>query len=773
MVSVAHLGAPSHEEERLRAASRVCDDGSFVTQLNLPSMHCGGCMGKAERALRALDHVLNARVNLTTKSVIAVWNPEAGTALDLVLALRKAGFEPQALEATMTGDDTVDKDGRRLLLSVGVAGFAAANIMLLSVSVWSGATDATRQLFHLLSGVIAVPAVAYAGQPFFRSAAHALRHGHLNMDVPISLAVLLAVGMSLVESLEGGAHAYFDASVMLLFFLLTGRYLDHRMRERARHAIHQLSKLGAKGAIIRAPDGTTRHLPVADVDVGMTTVVAAGERFPVDGIVISGESEIDRSIATGESASVQVKRGDTVEAGTLNLSGGLDVRATKTVDQSFLAEVVQMMEAAEQGKARHVRVADRVARLYAPAVHLLALAAFVGWLFLGDGDARAALYVAISVLIITCPCALGLAVPIAQVVGAARLFRKGIMVKDGAAFEKLAHVDTVLFDKTGTLTRGHPVVTDTSMMDAADLEIAHALAQASSHPGSRAVAKFLNAQNVKPNASGLGAIKEQPGYGVEATIDDERVRLGRADWVQDIAAPSAPVSSRRTTVCFARDGRARTHFELEDCMRPDASDAIQYLKERQVELEILSGDRASVVCDAACRLGIKRLHSDQTPAEKISRINALRAEGRHVLMVGDGINDAPALAAAHVSMAPSSGSDVGCQAADLVFMGDSLSSVPHALDTACRVNRIVWQNFALAIGYNCIAVPLAMMGYVTPLIAALAMSGSSILVIANSLRLHLAPDVAFDAARNATGTLDTPADLRPRGLAGVPRQQAT
>lgn len=721
-------------EQRLRSVAHQSGNGKAVSYFHIPSMRCGGCMSKIESGLEALPFVETARANLSTKRVSVTWDMAGGQATAIGERLSELGFEHLSQDDEPSPENG-DPIGKRLLISVGVAGFAAANIMLLSVSVWSGADEETRQLFHLLSGLIAIPAVAFAGKPFFTSALGALRHKQLNMDVPISLAVLLAVGMSIVESIRGGPHAYFDASVMLLFFLLIGRYLDHVMRERARGAVNRLSQMASKGATVIDSDGIMRFVPLSEISEGMRLSVAAGERVPVDGIVMSGASDVDRSVVTGESETQLIAPDDAVEGGTLNLTAPLEIKATKTADQSFLAEVTQMMEAAEQGKSRFVRVADRFARIYAPAVHVLALMTLLGWMVVSGGDVTVSLYRAIAVLIITCPCALGLAVPIVHVLGAGRLFDEGVMVKDGAAFEKLNDVDTIVFDKTGTLTLGRPNVIRTTDMVPADRSCIAALAERSVHPSARAVSAFLRDADVVD--VDVDNIREKPGAGVEAICSGHEVRLGKREWVSEIASDLPWETSRGGSgVTFAREGQPATLFELVDALRPDAEDMVRQLKKRGVDLKIFSGDSAEPVKQAADRLGIADFESDLTPRDKIDRINALQASGRKVLMIGDGINDAPALAAAHVSMAPSSGSDVGRQAADLVFTRKSLAAVPFTMTIAKRVDGLVRQNFALALVYNCLAVPLAVFGYVTPLVAAIAMSGSSIIVVANSMRLY-------------------------------------
>lgn len=722
-------GAELAQHDALLHAGEALPKGGFKFTFSVPSIHCGGCISKIERAVSPLPGVDLARVNLTLKRLSVV----VGTQRDVIAVedtLTRLGFPAVPIELGDVSEAEGDKKASSLLKAMAVAGFAASNIMLLSVSVWSGADGPTRDLFHLISALIAIPVVIYSGQVFFRSALGALRGGHLNMDVPISLAVLLALGMSLFETLTGGADAYFDAAVTLLFFLLIGRYLDQNMRERARKSVVSLSRLSAKGATRIQEHGKLAYVPLDAIVPDMNLRVFPGDRIPVDGTILRGGSDLDRSLVTGESALVPASAGDDVEAGTLNVTGSLDLLVTKTADQSFLSEVMKMLEAAENGRGGFVRIADRMARIYAPAVHLLALAAFIGWLIISGGDWHRALTIAIAVLIVTCPCALGLAVPVVHVVGATRLFQNGILMRDGSALERLADIDHVVFDKTGTLTMGDASVTPFAKMGAQDRARIKTLASNSSHPASKAIAHLLR------DAPDLGTqtVVEKPGFGVEASIDGTLMRLGRSEWVAEIAT-SGDDAPQGYPISFACAEAEPVWFALEETMRTGAQEALGALQQQNISSEILSGDSVVPVQRIADQLGIDQFGVGETPASKFARINELQATGRKVLMVGDGINDAPSLAAGHASIAPASASDIGRQAADFVFTRDSLQAVPFAIGIARRAGRLVRGNFALAIMYNCIAVPLAMAGYVTPLVAAIAMSASSIVVVANSLRL--------------------------------------
>jgi Cu2+-exporting ATPase len=707
---------PSAEEILL--ASQTVRDGLRRTDLSIPDMHCGACLQKVERALGRIEGVAEARANLSARRVAVLWRGDAPP--PMVAALDAIGYAAHLYDMGAERQDPVLSE---LLRALAVAGFAASNIMLLSVSIWAGAEGPTRDLFHWISALIALPALAFSGRVFFRSAWRALRHGQTNMDVPISIGVLLAFGMSLYETIQHGPHAYFDAAVSLLFFLLIGRTLDHVMRERARQAVSGLARLAARGAHVLKDDGTTIYLPVDEIEPGMMLMLAAGERVPVDSRVVKGRSELDRSLVSGESAPQEATEGTELQAGILNLTGPLTIVATAAAKDSFLAEMVAMMEAAESGRSAYRRIADRAARLYAPVVHVTAALTFVGWM-IATGDAHRAITIAIAVLIITCPCALGLAVPMVHVVAARRLFELGIMIRDGGALERLAGIDTVVFDKTGTLTTGRPQLETGGEADAVKLALAAAMASHSRHPYSQALAALGGHSPIS-----FDEVAEHPGAGLEARLGSTIYRLGRPDWA--CASNGVPQDA---TVVLSENGACVAAFHLTDQLRAGAREAVTELKGLGLRLEILSGDNAARTGDVAGQLGLP-CTAGARPADKVSHVTRLKSAGHGVLMVGDGINDAPALRAADVSMAPSSAADIGRNAADLVFLRDSLEAVPQAAGIARQAARLVRQNFGLAIAYNFAAIPVAVLGQITPLLAAIAMSASSVIVVANALRL--------------------------------------
>ncbi|SER53770.1 Cu2+-exporting ATPase [Tranquillimonas rosea] len=698
-------------------AARAAAPAAADLVLHLPDIHCAACIASVEETLGHLPGVRDARVNLSLKRAMVATDGSVGTDT-LVDALAARGHRAQPLDTGVLSGRS--GPGRDLLVRIGVAGFAMMNVMLLSVAVWSGAADHTAQLFHLISAAIALPAVAFAGRPFFASALGALSGGRLNMDVPISLAIVLSAAVSLAGALNGVERAgWFDAALALTFFLLVGRYLDHAGRQAARSAAADLAAMEVPQAV-RVENGREHVVRAATLVAGDVVRIRAGDRVPADGLVTEGESELDRAILTGESAPVAAAPGTEVGAGEINLSGPLLVRVVRAGADTGLRRLADLVAAAETQRSAFSGIADRAARIYAPLVHILGAAALVAW-WVGTGDGWRALDVAISVLVITCPCALGLAVPAVSTVTTARLFRLGLLVKSRTALERLAAVDTVVFDKTGTLTTGRAVLRETP--DAPTLALAAGLAQGSSHPLSRALVAATETRGIAPAI--VTDLRERAGHGVEGRFEGRSVRLGRPGWVETGAQDGGVLLDT---------GTARHRFTFDEELRPDAADCVAALQEAGYGVELLSGDAEPAVARMAGRLGIETFSARVTPETKAEHLQRLAEAGHLTLMVGDGLNDTGALAVAHASLAPSSALDAARNAADVVLLADRMAPVAQMLRHARRARARMRQNIWLAVGYNAISVPVALAGLATPLIAALAMSTSSLTVTLNAMR---------------------------------------
>jgi len=705
-------------------------NGCYSLEAVVGGIHCMSCVRNIEKTLQEFPEIISARVNMTTRHLTFVFRGAKEKANELLGAVNALGFD--ARPYVPNAEREAEKSARRFLLkTMAVAGFASGNIMLLSVAVWSGAggSTATRDLFQMLSAVIALPALAYAGRPFFLSAFGALRNGRANMDVPVSLALILATALSLYEMMTGAAgHVYFEAVTMLMFFLLAGRYLNFQARGKARSAAQDLLALMSGFATVTEQDGKTRLIPYKDITEKMLLQVAAGEKIAADGVIETGLTELDTSLLTGESLPQKAQAGQAVLAGMVNLSAPVTVRVTRPVERSLFQEIIQLMEKAEQGSAKYVRLSERAAALYTPAVHSLSLAAFLFWYFVMDAGMHQAVIYAVSLLIITCPCALGLAIPIVQVMAGGRLFKKGILIKSGDALERLSKITQIVFDKTGTLTRGKMSLIDGQKIKPAVMKLAASMATQSRHPLSQALAAGYDGKLQTL------AVADIAGCGLETEKNGKRIRLGRRDWALEAAHDAEEDSA--VELWLSENGKAVQRFLFRDDLREDSVEIISMLQKRGLKTAILSGDRAAVTAKIATKLGVADYHAGVLPDGKCTLLEEMKARGENILMVGDGLNDAPALSTAQVSASPATAMTVTQNAADIVFQGDRLAPVLEAYETAKSAMHLTRTNLALTILYNLIAVPLAFAGMVTPLVAAVAMSASSMTVVLNSLRLN-------------------------------------
>ena len=710
--------------------------------LLIEGMSCAACALKIERALNEKNGV-KARISYATQRLSINWDKKDDLANEmapqLVAIIRSLGFEAKPFDLESQTDQK-KHDETFILRALSVAGFATVAIMLFSDALWFTPLDAlsgaTRDLMHWSMALIALPTTIYSGQPFYKSALSALKSGQINMDFPISVAILLSALVSLIATITHEPYVYYDASVMLIFFLLIGRYLDQKARLEAGIAARGLLAM-MEGTATIVDHHQTKSMKIRDLNEGMTLLIAAGEKIAADSLVLSGTSEIDDSLITGESLPRLVKQGDHLHAGTINLSAPLKAIVTKAADDSLLSEVVRLMEKAEQGQSKIVRLADKVAQIYAPWVHIIALLTFLGWLIIGQDPWQSALMKALAVLIITCPCALGLAVPVTHVIASAALFKRSIILKSNKGLEALSQIDTVIFDKTGTLTLGRPNWLNSSQFDQKTRQILKSMTAQSRHPLSLAINEALTDTRLD---NGL-KVHEIIGCGLEAQTDDGPLRLGKASWVggADIHETDqnlldyAPKSQSQLWLSSPNHPPLKLCFE--DTIRPDAHKLIAFLTERGLNLIILSGDKKEVVTALAQNLGIAKAYGEIDPLGKQAFIKDLMDKGHKVLMIGDGLNDAAALKEATVSISASSGLDIAQNAADFIFKGQSLKPIRDAVVIAKSAMMIVRQNLWIALGYNLIAIPLAISGQMTPMIAAIFMSASSLMVVFNAFRL--------------------------------------
>ncbi|MGX9963888.1 heavy metal translocating P-type ATPase [Roseomonas sp. F4] len=699
-------------------------DGTQRLEVMVSGLTCGACVWLVEQALAAEPDVLRARASLTARRLTVVWRGPAERARDLVALVARLGFRvapwsPACLRATE------DAEGQALLRALGIAAFGSMNVMLVSIAVWVGGDmgEQTRALMHWLAALIGLPTVLVAGMPFYRSAWESLRARRGNMDLAVSLGVIATTLMSLSEAFRNGPYTWFDGATALLALLLAGRVLDRGMRRRARQAVAELLALQDGTVALLCADGTTRSVPAESVHAGDELLIASGDRLRLDGVAAE-EVVLDLGATTGESVPRRLPAGEVLAAGSVNMGTGFRMRVTAALKDGSLAALGRLLERAEQGRGRFVSIADRAARFYVPVIHTVAFATFLGW-WLGVGVSwQAALVPAVAALIVTCPCGLAIAVPAVQVAAVGALFRRGVLVASPTALERLASADHAVLDKTGTLSEGHPDLLPDAALDPVMLRLAASLARSSRHPLAQAVVRAC------PEAPALDEVVEVPGSGLQRGD----VRLGSAAFCGVVEAPGSGMS-----LWLSVPGQAPIAFHFQDRLREDAGRVVTSLQALGLRTELLSGDAPATVEEAAEVTGIGPWQARATPADKAARIEALRGAGTRPLMVGDGINDAAALAMAHVSVSPANGTDIAQAASDLVLRGEGLGALPYAIRVARRAQSLARQNIAFSLIYNVVAVPAAVLGLVTPLIAALVMASSSIIVICNALRAGKEP----------------------------------
>jgi Cu2+-exporting ATPase len=717
-------------------------DGDFSINLSLEGVRCGSCIWLIENSLRNIPNVTNARVNLSTNRLTLHWNGKREDIAKLINLLDGLGYRSTPFDPELV-IDLDEKEQKQLLKAIAVSGFATVQLMMIMMGIWFTSDTSlmgqhTRSLLHLFGMLVALPCIFYSVLPFFRSALSAIRVLRSNMDVPISIGIIATVLISVRQYYINGEYTYFDSAAMLIFVLLIGRYLDNKSRSLAKSKARDLLLRQSK-AVTVLRDDKLELISAGAVLVGDVVQISAGEKVAVDGEIVFGETSVDNSIITGETIPERVKVGDEVFAGSVNLEQMIRVKVSKPSQNTILAEIIRLIENAEQGRAKYVMIADYAAKLYTPVVLLLSFFTFILWKYIWAANFDEAILNAVAVLIITCPCALGIAVPAVQIIASSRLMNKGILIKTKDALERFAKVDCVVFDKTGTLTLGKPelfglidignnakkvITIDEAMQDSKlqrELVLIKSIAENSKHPLAQAIS------GIQTDSLALNA-KEVKGYGLAAEYEGEEIRLGSFKWCD------APKYDDQYMEIWYQRGERRIRLIFQDKLREGAASLVKELKGIGYSIYILSGDRKEVVKKVAEELDISNYIAEADPKEKYRFIEQLNQKQKKVLMIGDGLNDAAALKLGHASISPASGLDIAQNCADAVFQ-KNIISILEIIIVAKKAEVLVKQNLLVSLIYNAVSMPIAIFGLINPLIAALFMSASSISVIFNSMRL--------------------------------------
>lgn len=726
--------ADALQQSFVRTSDEQADGTGSIREasLILEGIVCAACVWLNERHVKQLPGVIDFRVNYSTHRASLKWDNERIKLSDVLKAIADIGYYAHPFDASRL-ESLQKKEKSASLRRIAVAALGMMQVMMVAIAIYMGVEPGMEQFLRWVSLVMATPVVLYSARVFFMSAWRDVRRKQLGMDVPISLAIGIAFTASVWATLTNSGEVYFDSVTMFTFFLLTGRYLEMGARHKSGQVAEALVRLMPATAT-RLDNDTQKVVAVSELALGDRVLVKPGETIPADGEVIAGQSSINESLLTGESLPCTKKVGDEVVGGTLNVESPLTVRVDKLGDSTTLAAIIRLLDRAQTEKPRIARLADRIAAWFVFFILALGTAVFAWWYVHEPSEA---FWIMLSVLVVTCPCALSLATPAALTAATGRLTEQGVLTTRGHALETLSTVDHVIFDKTGTLSHGRLVVNTLQLLGSDNTgevfvrDLAAGLESGSEHPIARAIA----AQSQKPLV--LSEQYSEPGRGVRGEYQGMEYRLGTLAFVGELAG-DVPAYDAPATGSLVWLGSAKGWLAvmmLEDQLREEAADVIQALQQSGVETTLLSGDDPRVVEQVATQLGMAYALGGQLPDDKLAYLRQLQSQGKVVAMVGDGVNDAPVLAGAQVSLAMGSGSQLAQASADMVLLSENLTNLPFAVKTARAMQNIIRQNFAWAIGYNLIALPLAASGMVAPWMAAIGMSASSLIVVLNALRL--------------------------------------
>lgn len=727
---------PDLQKSFVRAESEHVREAALI----LEGIVCAACVWLNERHVNRLPGVLEFRVNYSTHRARLRWDEQHIKLSDILAAIAAIGyvahpFDPNRQEALQKRERSV------ALRRLAVAGLGSMQVMMLAVGLYvgdyQGMEDWIREFLRWICLILAVPVVTYSAQSFYQGAWRDLRRRQLGMDVPVSLAILAAFLASVWHTWQGSGEIYYDSVTMFVFFLLTGRFLEMTARHRAAQISEALVRMLPATATRLNAANEEEIVPIAELAPGDRVLVRPGETLPADGRIIEGASSVDESLLTGESLPLPRQVGEALIGGAVNVDSPLVMRVEKVGADTVLSAISRLLDRAQSEKPRLALLADRIAGGFVAALLIVAAVVLAAWWSLSDFDT--AFRITLSVLVVTCPCALSLATPTAIVAATGALTRIGLLTTRGHALETLARATHVIFDKTGTLTFGRPQVAAVETVGGLEarrgLALAAALERGSEHPVGRALAEA--AGDAVPAATD---VHNTPGSGIEGWIEGRRYRVGRPEFVaalsQSAVSGRDDLDAASTWVALGDESGLLAWFQLTDTLRPGAAAAVKALQARGLTVELLSGDRPDAVAHIAREVGIATATGGLSPQDKLDRLRELQRQGAVAAMVGDGVNDAPVLAAAQVSLAMGSGTQLAHATADMILLSEKLECLVSGVDMARRTLTIMRENFAWAIGYNLIALPLAAGGWLTPWMSAIGMSGSSLLVVLNALRLR-------------------------------------
>jgi Cu2+-exporting ATPase len=721
--------------EKAQSVALSFDFSNFITEENscfslevfTGGVSCSSCVWLIENALSKQPEITYARLNLTTKKLKFIWSGEKNLGNKFANLIMQMGYTLKPFDTEKLSEE-FESEKNQLIKKIVVSGFALVAVMMFADGLWvesrtkMGATN--QDMLHWILILIGVPAIIYSGSFFFISALKGLKSGHTNMDVPISSSLIAIVFLSFYQTIKGSEYIYLDSAIMLTFSLLVGRFFDYKVRIMAKSGALEITEMLSGFANVITENGN-KIISIKELKQGDKVLVATGEKIPSDAIINKGESEFDTSVITGETTPKTFKIGDNIFAGSINLGQNVEIIITKESKNSEASKILELLENAEKIKHGYSLLAEKATKLYIPIVYTASFFTFLLWYFFYSKGLEVAIINSASVLVITCPCALGLAIPVVNVIAFSKMYKNNLLLKNGETLENISNIDTVIFDKTGTLTEGNFTIKNLSEFSEDELKLAASIATHSKHPIAQAIANAYQKtlyKNIK--------CQEIKAHGILGVINEQNIMLGKPSWCEEVYNKN----TNDNVVCFKTPNFTK-FFILEDKIREDAKKVIEKIKHLKITPIILSGDTEVNVKKIAKYLDVEKYQHSLLPEQKYQFISNLKNSGKKVLMVGDGLNDAPAIALADVSIAPSTALGITQNYADLIFKGTKLEPVYSSIIIGRKSVNLIKQNIILSFIYNFIAIPYAAFGFLTPIWAAISMSLSSIFVILNSIRI--------------------------------------